>query len=60
MTKYQIGDIISNGFYHYLVEDVRANNFSDLCYHLRRLQNNQTITSFVLVTDNDIDMEKVA
>ena len=58
--KYQIGDIITNGVCHYLVEDIDKSRYYGVCYLLRRLEDNETFPSFVSVTDRALELSKVA
>lgn len=57
-TKYQIGDILTSGHYHYLIEDV--SDYSPVCYEMRCLEDNRIMYSYVLVVDNDIKIRRAA
>ena len=58
--KYEVGDILTNGHYHYLVEDIKSKSYHGLCYLLRCLDENRIMASYVVSTDGDINIKKVA
>lgn len=60
MTKYQIGDIITNDHFHYLVEHIGHDAFKVITYSLRRLEDNQIITSYATTADSNQYVRKVA
>lgn len=60
MHKYQIGDIITTGHYHYLIEDIDLNGYESMCYVMRRLEIDGTISAYVLPVDRDEDIKRVA
>lgn len=63
-TKYQIGDIISaevrNGKNYYLVEDIRDDKYVKVTYSLRRLEDDQIISSYASTVDSNIYITKEA
>lgn len=58
--KYDVGDIIANEHFHYLIEDIDRDTYSSYCYMLRCLENNTTMKSYVAVTDTEPTLRKVA
>lgn len=60
IAKYSIGDIVTNGHYHFLIEGIRYLDTSAYKYEWRNLEDNEINEGYVHIMDETDTVWKVA
>lgn len=58
-SQYNIGDILSNGHYHYLVLDISP-SLADYVYKMLNMELGHALDSYVSTTDTNTCVHRVA